>query len=54
MATFAEFPAYVWDDKATGDKPVKEYDHAMDDIRYMVRTVIMAQPGIRILKPKEG
>lgn len=53
-ATFAEFPAYVWDDKATGDKPVKENDHAMDDIRYMVRTVIMAQPGIRILKPKEG
>lgn len=53
-AAFAEFPAYVWDEKATGDRPVKEHDHAMDDIRYMVRTVIMSAPSIRILKPKEG
>lgn len=42
--TFAEFVSYVWDTKhaeKTGeDKPVKEHDHAMDDIRYFCSTVI--------------
>lgn len=35
-----EFGLYRWDDKATEDKPVKENDHAMDDIRYFVMTVL--------------
>ena len=35
-----EFSLYRWDDKAQGDKVIKENDHAMDDIRYFVRTVM--------------
>lgn len=36
----AEFSAYRWDEKSPEDKPIKENDHAMDDIRYFVNTVI--------------
>jgi phage terminase large subunit len=35
-----EFCLYRWDDKAVEDKPVKENDHAMDDIRYMCQTIL--------------
>lgn len=35
-----EFGLYRWDDKATEDKPIKENDHAMDDTRYFVMTVL--------------
>lgn len=35
-----EFGLYRWDDKATEDKPIKENDHAMDDIRYFAMTVL--------------
>lgn len=35
-----EFGLYRWDDKAAEDKPVKENDHAMDDIRYFVMTIL--------------
>ena len=35
-----EFGLYRWDDKATEDKPIKENDHAMDDIRYFSQTVL--------------
>lgn len=31
-----EFGLYRWDEKAAEDKPIKENDHAMDDIRYFV------------------
>jgi len=31
-----EFSLYRWDLEAAGDVPVKENDHAMDDIRYFV------------------
>ena len=44
-ATVSEFKSYVWDEKSGEDKPTKENDHAMDDIRYFVNTVI---------KPKRG
>lgn len=37
-----EFSLYVWDDKARQDAPRKEHDHAMDDIRYFVATVLDA------------
>lgn len=35
-----EFGLYRWDDKAQEDKPIKENDHAMDEIRYMAETVL--------------
>ena len=33
-----EFGLYSWDNKSTEDKPIKENDHCMDDIRYFVNT----------------
>jgi len=39
-----EVQGYVWDDKATDDKPVKIDDHAMDDTRYFVKTMKVALP----------
>lgn len=35
-----EFGLYRWDDDATADKPIKENDHAMDEIRYFANTVL--------------
>ena len=35
-----EFELYVWDDKSGDDRPVKQNDHAMDDIRYFCYTVL--------------
>lgn len=35
-----EFPLYRWDESATEDRPIKENDHAMDDMRYFVRTAM--------------
>ena len=35
-----EFSLYVWDKSADSDKPVKENDHAMDEIRYFAATVV--------------
>ena len=43
--TLREFTLYVWDENAAKDAPVKEYDHAMDDIRYFVATVLDTAPG---------
>lgn len=34
--TFREFSLYVWNERLPNDAPVKEHDHAMDDIRYFV------------------
>ena len=31
-----EFTLYRWDEGAGRDCPVKEFDHAMDDMRYFV------------------
>lgn len=50
--TFAEFASYVWDtqhsQKTGEDKPLKEHDHAMDDIRYFCSTVLAKNglPGV--------
>ncbi|WP_342537342.1 PBSX family phage terminase large subunit [Sporosarcina sp. FSL K6-3508] len=48
--TFREFSSYVWDTKAAAkgeDKPVKQFDHALDSDRYFVSTIIFApQAGI--------
>lgn len=38
--TIREFGLYRWDEEAAEDKPIKENDHAMDDIRYFVMTVL--------------
>ena len=35
-----EFQQYCWNDSAAGDAPRKEHDHAMDDMRYFVSTVV--------------
>ena len=35
-----EFGLYRWDEKSTEDKPIKENDHAMDDVRYFVNTIM--------------
>ena len=43
IRTFKEFETYIWDDKATlkgEDKPVKENDHHMDNLRYFVNTIL--------------
>lgn len=41
--TFKEFETYIWDEKASlngEDKPVKEMDHHMDNLRYFVNTIL--------------
>lgn len=44
--TLEEFSGYVWDEKQDSDKPVKENDHAMDAMRYLVHT-------LRVYRPKQ-
>ena len=39
-----EFQGYVWDDKANEDRPIKVNDHAMDSLRYFVKTMRIANP----------
>lgn len=34
-----EFQGYVWDDKSADERPIKVEDHAMDSLRYFVRTM---------------
>lgn len=38
--TLREFGAYCWDTAQPDDKPLKQNDHAMDDIRYFCYTVM--------------
>ena len=42
--TIAELNGYVWDDKASDDRPIKENDHACDSMRYFVHTYRLATP----------
>ena len=44
-ACIREFGLYRWDGKAETDRPVKENDHAMDDIRYFAYTVLRQKAG---------
>ncbi len=42
LATEFEFPSYTWDTRngrARGESPVKEHDHGMDALRYVVATL---------------
>lgn len=46
--TIKEFYSYMWDEKAVlrgEDKPIKQFDHAMDEIRYFVNTIIYKKNG---------
>ncbi|MBQ7013128.1 MAG: PBSX family phage terminase large subunit [Oscillospiraceae bacterium] len=40
-----EFTQYCWNESAVGDAPKKEHDHAMDDMRYFVSTVLCGKQG---------
>ena len=42
-----EFGLYRWDEKGEVDKPVKENDHAMDDIRYFCATILRRDSAAR-------
>lgn len=51
--TRKEFASYVWDEKASergADKPVKQFDHCMDALRYFCYTIIRKPGGVSILK----
>ena len=40
-----EFGEYRWAEGKDRDQPVKEHDHAMDDIRYFVSTIVCREEG---------
>lgn len=40
-----EFKLYRWDEECSEDRPVKDNDHAMDEIRYFVMTVLRYKAG---------
>ena len=40
-----EFGLYRWDEDAAEDRPIKENDHAMDDTRYFVMTILRHKVG---------
>lgn len=44
--TIREFSLYRWDNGIKKDAPKKENDHAMDDIRYFVSTVLSKQENV--------
>lgn len=44
-----EFPAYVWADKATKEQPVKEHDHGVDMVRYLVQHLDGSDTGPLLL-----
>lgn len=44
-----EFSLYCWNEKSGVDVPIKENDHAMDDVRYFV-SVVMSNDG----NPQDG
>lgn len=44
---FDEASGYVWDDKTTDDRPIKENDHLMDAMRYFVKTKHIVRKNIR-------
>lgn len=46
LNTRKEFASYVWDEKAAAsgeDKPVKQFDHCMDAVRYFCYTILNNQ-----------
>lgn len=49
-----EAQGYVWDDSATDDRPVKVNDHAMDAMRYFVKTNRLAKVERQYTSPIFG
>lgn len=49
-STKSEFESYVWDDKGD-DKPVKANDHALDSLRYFVKTKKLVKPDVDYVSP---
>lgn len=47
-----EFGLYRWEDNGGKDAPIKENDHAMDDIRYFVTTVLQNGDGFFAMAAK--
>lgn len=45
--TIREFGLYRWEEQGHSDRPCKENDHAMDDVRYFCTTVLRRDPGIQ-------
>ena len=48
-ASKREFSLYRWDSRKADDLPVKENDHAMDDIRYFVATILNDSDDFMVL-----
>ena len=44
-----EFTLYSWNEKAGADIPIKENDHAMDDMRYFVADIAGSQCGDELI-----
>ncbi len=44
-ASMREFSLYRWDESGSKDAPIKENDHAMDDIRYFVTSILNNNGG---------
>lgn len=54
---FKEFSSYIWDEKASErgeDKPIKQYDHACDALRYFVYTNLHKRIAVLGNKAKIG
>ncbi len=56
LDTIREFSLYCWDTNSIKDCPKKENDHAMDDIRYFVSTVLYGRDGgsVAVAAKREG
>lgn len=53
-AAVREFSLYRWDESGAKDRPIKENDHAMDDIRYFVATVLRGDDGFFVLSSRRN
>ena len=49
-----EFSEYRWDDSAAMDKPLKENDHAMDELRYFVSEITQKSSPFFVLNVIRG
>lgn len=52
--TLREFSLYRWDERGGRDAPLKENDHAMDDMRYFVMTALREKTGFFALSARRG
>ena len=52
--TVREFGLYRWNDDRNRDVPVKENDHAMDDIRYFVTTLLQREEAFFAIAATRG